>query len=163
MGDKMQIFKYIIIIALLFFALFITKKYAAFVDFRIEYTWAFLKFLRHIEGKLSSYLSPPNELGEGFDMVELSAMIERLKNGESPAAAYRCERGNLPREADELLFAYFSDFGKGNLELELSRLKKTISALEDVIAELESEGERRKKICTSLAPALALGVIIWLI
>lgn len=159
----MQIFKYVIIIALLFSALFITKKYAAFVDFRIEYTRAFLKFLRHIEEKLSSYLSPPNELGEGFDRVELSSMIERLKEGESPAAAYSGERGNLPEEADELLFAYFSDFGKGNLELELSRLKKTISALGEILAEAESEGERRKKLCTSVAPALALGIIIWLI
>ena len=159
----MQFLKYVIIIALLSSALFITRRYGAFVDFRIEYTRAFLKFLRHIEGKLSSYLSPPNELGEGFDVAELSSMIEKLKNGESPAAAYSGERGNLPREADELLFAYFSDFGKGNLELELSRLKKTISALEEILTEVESEGERQKKLCTSLAPALALGIIIWLI
>ena len=42
----MQFFKYVIIIALLSSALFITRRYGAFVDFRIEYTRAFLKFLR---------------------------------------------------------------------------------------------------------------------
>ena len=159
----MQIFKYIIIIALLFSTLFITRKYAAFIDFRIEYARLFLKFLQHVEGKITSYLSPPSELGEGFDRDELLPMIERLKKGESPLAAYSGEREKLPREADELLFAYFTDFGKGNLDLELSRLKKTISALGVIISESEAEGERRKKLCTSVAPALALGIIIWLI
>jgi hypothetical protein len=159
----MKILKYIVIILFLFSALFISRKYASFIDLRIEYTRAFLKFLEHIEGKMSSYLSPLNELGEGFEREELSRMIEGLKNGESLLSAYSGERGNLPLAADELLFSYFSDFGKGNLELELSRLKKTISALKGILAEVEAEGEKRKKLCTGVAPALALGIIIWLI
>jgi hypothetical protein len=159
----MKILKYIVIILFLFSALFVSRKYASFIDLRIEYTRAFLKFLEHIEGKISSYLSPPNELGDGFEREELSRMIEGLKNGESLLSAYSGERGNVPLEADELLFSYFSDFGKGNLELELSRLKKTISALRGILAEVEAEGEKRKKLCTGVTPALALGIIIWLI
>ena len=90
-------------------------------------------------------------------------MVERLKKGESLVEAYSSERENLPREADGVLFAYFSDFGKGNLDLELSRLKKGISDLGEVLSVAEAEGEKRKKLCTSVAPALALGIIIWLI
>lgn len=159
----MQIIKYSFILALLVFALYITKKYTEFVDARIKYTRIFLKFLQHIEGKISSFLSPPSELGDGFAGEELSQMVERLKKGESLVEAYSSERENLPREADGVLFAYFSDFGKGNLDLELSRLKKGISDLGEVLSVAEAEGEKRKKLCTSVAPALALGIIIWLI
>jgi hypothetical protein len=80
----MKILKYIVIFLFLFSALFISRKYASFIDLRIEYTRAFLKFLEHIEGKMSSYLSPPNELGEGFEREELltGVKLHNTKTGE---------------------------------------------------------------------------------
>jgi hypothetical protein len=144
-------------------ALILCRKYWDFIDSFIEQVGAFAAFLRHMERRISGYLTPPSSLGEGFSHPLLSKMVERLARGDSLIEAYRAIDVSIPLWADEILSELFLDFGKGDAALETRRIQDAASRLEDALAKERENGERQKKICSAVAPALALGIVILLI
>lgn len=159
----MEILKYLLILSLPIIALFISKKYSAFVDSILERARGYYLFLCHIERMLGSYLTPPHRLGDGFSHPSLDDMMMRISAGDSLIDAYRACRGSLPSSVDETLTEFFSDFGKGDVSLELRRVREAISRIDAALSVEGAEGEKQKKICSVIAPSLAIGLVIWMI
>lgn len=159
----MEIIKYIIITALPIIALFISKRYATFVDSAVERAKKYFAFICHIERKIGTYLTPPRGLGDGFSDPELCEMINMISKGERLIDAYVACRGTLPSSIDEILVEFFTDFGKGDASLEVRRARETALRLERALSEETALGEKQKRICSAIAPSLAIALVIWLI
>lgn len=159
----MEIIKYVIIAMLPILALLISKRYSAFVDRELKRAVAYYAFICHIERKIGVYLSPPDRLGDGFGDPLLADMIKRIEEGASLADAYAACRGNMPSEVDKILFEFFSDFGISDASLELRRAREASLRLERALSDLSLRGEKQKRICATVAPSLAIGLVIWLI
>lgn len=159
----MEIIRYLIMLALPIFALFISKKYAVFVDSIMEKARGYHAFLCHIERKIGTYLTPPHRLGEGFSNPMLKEMLFKISAGESLIDAYLACREPLPFSVDEILVEFFNDFGKGDASLELRRVRDAISRFEKALSEEGEQGEKQKKICSVIAPSFAIGLVIWMI
>ena len=159
----MEIIKYSVACAIFAFSLFLCKKYTAFVDSSMDRIEAFVSFLRHIERKISGYLTPPIALGEGFSNPLLKEMVDSISSGASFIDAYRRHGGDVPLAADEILVDFFADFGKGDALFEVRRASEASLRLEAVLKKEIELGEKKKKICSAVAPALAIGVVIWMI
>lgn len=155
--------KYIAICALSVVALTVCRGYADFVDSSMERARAYLGFVNHIERKVGGYLTPPSKLGEGFDNPHLCDMIKNISEGMSFIDSYRLCRGTLPVVIDNILDSFFMDFGKGSAELELRRVRDAVRQLEEALDIEATNGEKQKKICSAVMPALAIGIVIWII
>lgn len=155
--------KYIVICALFVIVFFMCRGYADFVDSSIERARAYLGFVNHIERKVGGYLTPPSKLGEGFESAHLSDMIKNISEGMSFIDSYRLCRGTLPWAIDNILDSFFLDFGKGSADLELRRARDTARQLEEALNLEKINGEKQKKICSAVMPALAIGIVIWII
>lgn len=159
----MKIIKYAIIIMLPIFALLISRRYSAFVDRELQRAKGYYAFVCHIERKIGVYLSPPDRLGEGFSDPILADMIKMIEGGARLIDAYVASRGNMPSEVDKILFEFFSDFGVGDASLELRRAREASLRLERALSEELARGEKQKRICATVAPSLAISLVIWLI
>ena len=104
----MEIAKYTVIIILPIVAIFISKRYCSYVEKTLGKGRSFLRFLHHLERKLTCYLSTPRELGDGFPDEELAAMVERMSSGVTICEAYSYERESLPEAVDQVLFSYLA-------------------------------------------------------
>ena len=159
----MEIIRYSVIGALPIVALFVCKRYGYFIDSSIERVEVFLSFLRHAERKISGYLTPPSELCNGFLHPALRDMMEKLSSGMSLIDAYQEAGGSVPQWANEILTELFLDFGKGDALLEARRIGDAAVRLEGILSKERENGERQKKVCSAVAPALAIGIVILLI
>lgn len=159
----MELIKYFVICVLPLVSLIICRKYGDFIDLSIERVEAFISFLRHIERRISGYLTPPSSLGVGFSHPLLSEMLEGLAGGDSLIEAYRAMGASIPLWADEIISELFLDFGKGDASLEIRRIRDAVARLEDALSRERENGEKQKKVCSAVAPALAIGVVILLI
>ena len=159
----MEFIKYFVICVLPLVALAVCRKYGEFIDLSIEHVGAFISFLRHIERRISGYLTPPSALGERFSHPLLSEMLEGLAGGDSLIDAYRAMGASIPLWADEIISELFLDFGKGDALLEIRRIRDAVDRLEDALARERENGEKQKKVCSAVAPALAIGMVIFLI
>lgn len=155
--------KYIVACAISVIALLICKGYSDFVDSSIDRAKAFLYFINHIERKIGGYLTPPSRLGEGFDNPHIQDMIENISSGRSFIDSYRLCRGSLPASIDKVLNSFFLDFGKGSAELELRRARDAARQIEEALDSAVASGEKEKKICSAVMPALAIGIVIWIV
>lgn len=158
----MEFIKMLVICTFPIIALIVCKRYTAFIDSSIGRVESFIAFLRHAERRIKSYLTPPSELCNGFVNSELQEMMEKLSKGDSLAQAYDAE-GSVPMWADEILRELFLDFGKGDATLEACRIRDAIERLESALLKEKENGERQKKVCSAVAPALAVGAVILLI
>ena len=159
----MEVLKYLMMTILPVAALFICKRYASFVDSLVAREEAYLSFLHHIERRVGGYLTPPERLGEGFDDSALSEMLKGLASGMSLAEAYRKFGGEVSVSADEILMELFSDFGKGDVSLEIRRVQEAAEKLSKAIDAAKANGEKQKRVCSAVAPAVIIGIIIWMI
>ena len=155
--------KYIVACAISVIALLICKGYSDFVDSSLDRAKAFLSLINHIERKIGGYLTPPSRLGEGFDNPHLKDMIENISSGRSFIDSYRLCRGSLPASVDKVLDSFFMDFGKGSADMELRRARDAARQLEVALDSEVANGEKEKKICSAIMPALAIGIVIWII
>ncbi len=163
MGNIIEIIKYIITASLPIIALLISKRYAAFVDSAVERAKSYFAFVCHIERKIGTYLTPPRGLGDGFSDPALSEMINMISEGERLIDAYVACRGTLPPSVDEILVEFFTDFGKGDASLEVRRAREAALRLERALSDEATLGEKQKRICSAVAPSLAIALVIWLI
>ena len=166
MGEEifvMDAIKYIALSALPIVAIIICRGYASFVDSAIALSGSYRDFLCHIERRLGGYMTPPRRLGEGFDDPNLASFTRMISEGRSLCEAYLAESGALPTSVREILNGYFSDFGKGELSLELRRVREAICALDRVISQEKEQGNKQKRLCAAVAPSLAVGILILLI
>lgn len=152
--------KYCFIIALLVVAVIISKSYCAFVDRSLVKMNSMLSFLKHIEREIGGYMTPANKLADEYVDEEISDMLIRIKEGLPLVDAYVCESGKVPSKIDEILSLYFKDFGKGDLGLELLRVREVISKIESEVSICRGDADKQKKLCRAILPSLAIGVIV---
>lgn len=152
--------KYCFIIALLVVAVIISKSYCAFVDRSLVKMNSMLSFLKHIEREIGGYMTPANKLADEYVDEEISDMLIQIKEGAPLVDAYACERGKVPSKIDEILNLYFKDFGKGDLGLELLRVREVISKIESEVSICRGDADKQKKLCRAILPSLAIGVIV---
>ena len=159
----MGIIKYIAISILLVLALIISKSYSRFVDNALNKSKGVYSFLLHIEHKLVGNMAPPREIAACYENECIAPMLEKIRNGSLMIDAYREISADIPEELDGLLVEYFADFGKGDLKLELMRVREIIGKIGGILDEYKNEGEKQKKVCNAALPSLAIGIIILLI
>ena len=159
----MEILKYAVIILLPILAFLISKRYSGFVDRELGRARGYYAFICHIERKIGVYLSPPDRLGEGFSDPYIADMIRMIEEGTKLLDAYLACRGNMPSDVDKVLLDFFSDFGISDASLELRRAREASLRLEKVLSDESARGEKQKRICATVAPSLAIGLVIWLI
>ncbi len=159
----MDVLKYIVIIALLRVSVLVSKYYCKFVDRSVAKVSSLQAFLKHIERKIGGYMTPANKLADGYEDDVISEMLNGIREGQTLPDAYACVREDLPPKIDEALTLYFGDFGKGDLRLELLRVREAISYIDGEIAVCKSEAEKQKKLCRAALPSIAIGVIIWFV
>ena len=104
------------------------------------------------------------EMTEGDELKEIG-FFDAYRVSGSLNGAYLAVRSELliSEKADALISGCLSAFGSGYLDEELRSLRACITELEEMAKVAEDEGARSVRIVSSVAAAVAVGVIIMLL
>ena len=127
----------------------------------------FLRFIKFIRGRVACYLEPPRRFAGEFASETLAecGFLPSLARCGTLFEAYESVRDglNIEKDADEILYEYFSHSGKGYLENEIKSLDNTISLLDNLCRKRGEYIENRTKIVKVSSLALGLGLSILLL
>ena len=148
-------------------ALFLSVGYSRFAEHRLEVYRGFSSLLSYLKGRVGTHLTPIKEAFSAFsdDALAASGFIESVREGERLYDAFRLSRDRLciSKRVGEILDGFFSDFGTGYLDAELSGIEYTQKELESAIRAEEEELSVSVRLVRSLLLLAAVGIVILLI
>ena len=153
-------------VLLLFAALIGVREYEKMLKARLLACRGFIELLGHIRRKIDGYLTPPSQLLDGFECAPLSDIGYLEKAREIGMSGAYFELGSsLPIDGAgrEVLFGFFSEFGKDYKEGTVRLIDLSLKGLSEHADRLSAENEKSLKLVRTLAVAGAVGMIILLI
>ena len=148
-------------------ALLIGGAYSAYIKRRVREYTAYLELLELMRRDISCSLATSEELGAHakISMLEELGFLERLRNGESLAAAFSSIDGEslLSTTDRKTLENYFSRFGLGSLDTELRALESCISEFSSKERTEREGAPGRIKLAMTLLLLFAAAVLVLLI
>ena len=159
-----ELLKYAGVFLIAIAALLLCRGYGAYAERRVAETRGFLQLLRHVRGRIASFLEPLPRAVRGFgdDALESLGFLPRLREGESLPDAYLAVRGkcSLGKEVRELLEDTLPGLGLGTRDETVSYIDGKICELGELLTAEEGELERSVKLTRTLICAAALGIVI---
>lgn len=147
--------------------LLLSGAYSAYIRRRVAEYSAYLGFLQLMRREISSSLPTARELGarSSDSVLERLGFLPALCEGELISEAFsKTAKDSLISDADrEALGRYFSDFGLGTLNTELSSLDAFIASFLERERAERSEAPRRIKLAATLLMLFAAAVTVLLI
>lgn len=154
-------------IAVTLACLLLSGSYSAYIRRRVAEYSAYLDFLRFMRREISSSIPTTRELGfrSGDSVLEGIGFLPALREGALISEAFsRSKKESLMSEADrEALGHYFSEFGLGTLNTELSSLDACIASFSERERAERSEAPRRIKLAATLLMLFAAALTVLLI
>ena len=150
-------------------ALLLSRGYSAFVSKRRLQNEEFYRFILHIKGEISRFLTPPERLLCGFHseaLEEIGFAECGRKDGKTGLISVFLsvrERLSVSEKVKELLEEFFSGFGEDYREGELKRCDAYAERLCEIIRAEGEELEKGQRLVQALLCAGALGIVILLI
>ena len=151
---------------LLYAALFLTREYEGSLGKGLRVCRGFCELIAHIRRRIDGYLTPANDLLNGFECGALdeTGYISKARERGLCAAYFELE-AELPLDGRVrgALSGFFSDFGKDYKEETVKAADAVLEALREHIGAIVKENERSVRLARTLAVAAVLGIIILLI
>lgn len=148
-------------------ALFFGREYSTYAERRADEGESFIRLLAHIEKMIDSYLLPHGELFLGFsdERLEKCGFLGKLREGSGLSVAFSSASDKLLicESIKTRLAEYFSGFGKGYKEAELSRLRECRTDVEKMLSNERAELEKNVKVTRALLLGGAAGIMIMII
>lgn len=159
-----ELLKYAGLFLIAIAALLLCRRYGAYAERRVAETRGFLNLLRHVRGRIASFLEPLPRAVRGFSdgALESLGFLTRLREGEALPEAYLAVMGkcSLSKEVRRLLEDTLCALGRGTRDETVSYVDGRISELSELLAAEEVELERSVKLTRTLICAAALGIVI---
>lgn len=145
-------------------ALLFGKSYGAFIKKRESEGEELLRFLLHIKGEVSRFLSTPESICASFrsDILFRTGFLP-LSEGGSLADALESAELSISMAMHEVLSEFFSGFGKNYLEAEISRCTEFCERLDKMLSKEKEEYQKNVRVVKTVSAAAALGIVILLI
>lgn len=150
-------------------ALLLSRGYSAFIGKRRAQNEDFYRFLLHIKGEISRFLTPPDRLLCGFQskvLEEIGFSESALKDGKGSLISLFLsvrERLSVSENVKELLEEFFIGFGEDYKDGELKRCDGYAERLAELIGREGEELEKGEKLVRAVLCAASLGIVILLI
>lgn len=150
---------------LLLAALLCGREYSAYADRRLRECEGYLTLVSYIEKMIDSYLAPLSVIFRDFECEALTenGFLPAVRSGVSPGEALGEKKLLIPEDIRELLCDYFSGFGKGYKDAELSRTRKAREELEKMVENERASLEKSVKVIRALLLGVAAGIAILII
>lgn len=127
----------------------------------------FHEFLEKMNLRVLAYLDTGMDFVEGEDFKALRRVgfIDGVLADEGLFDSYvKCmPRLSISKSDKTLLYEFFKEYGRGDMNIEVKRAERIIGALFDRLGVVNSEIKKKVKVFTSVTLAVCLGVVILII
>ena len=159
-----EFFKYAGLALIAVAAILTARRYDAYTRRRLAVTESFLRLLRHVRGRIFTFLEPLPRAVRSFsdEMLESVGFLGAVREGACLSDAFSAvaERCSLGAVARELIGSTFASLGRGTREETVAFTDSRISELTELLEQEREELARSVKLTRTLMYAAALGIII---
>ena len=123
----------------------------------------YLSLIEFIEGRVSCYLSPLDEVIREFRSEALTAcgFLDQAREGSLRDAFIKVkEKSRMPSDAIAVVEEFLSGLGKGYLDSEVRAIQMSIKKLRRIIDRESAERANRVKIAGAMIFALTVGTLL---
>ena len=146
--------------------LMISKIYAEYLTRGTAELCEFKDFLEKMNLRVIAYLNTGADFAknEDFKALRRVGFIDGLFGASLFEAYSECmSRLSIGNDDRVLLYDFFKEYGRSDMETEIGRTEKIIKALDARCERARSEIEKKIKVFTSVTLAVMMGVVILII
>ena len=145
----------------------ISRIYGEYLKRGVDELREFCDFLRKLNLRAAAYLDVGTDFAkcEDFPSLVRVGFIDALAGGGGFFEAYSAcmPRLGISNSDKRLLYDFFLEYGKSDMQTEVRRTEQIIGALQTKSEGARLETEKKIKVFTSVSLALCLGVAILII